>query len=66
VFNELVLIATKEGHVLLRIDWIRSVADGVDGVTRVNYGSDEHYYTIEVAWSTERIYRAVREVNDAS
>ena len=64
--NEFVLIGTKQGHSLLRISYIRSVSDHEDGTTRVLYGPNDACYPIEVAWSAERIYRAIREVSDAA
>ena len=63
--NDFVLIGTKQGHVLIRISDIRSVSDVENGVTRILYGTIEASYTIESAWSAERIYRAIREVSDA-
>ena len=64
--NDFVLIGTKEGHVIIRIEWIRSVVDHSDVKTTILYGEGtDDTGAFEVAWPAERIYRAIREAQDA-
>jgi hypothetical protein len=55
---EFVLIATPNGHAVLRPELIRSVTDGQAGHTYIHYGEG----SIEIAWSAERVYRTLCEI----
>jgi hypothetical protein len=67
MLQELVLIATTQGHVSLRTDWVRLIIDGSDGITRIRYGeTHEDSTSVEVAWSAERVHRALCEARHES